>query len=73
MTCRNHLLIPFEWQRSCPAGGTTLSLVCYTTNWNNPPAYEAVSYAWGDANAKADVLCNGEIIEVTQSLYIALS
>ena len=57
-----------------PGGGDDpVSCLLYTTSWDNPPAYEAVSYAWGDANAKANVLCNGKIIEVTQSLYRALS
>ena len=53
-------------------GDQPVSCLLHTTNWNNPPPYEAVSYAWGDANAKAQVLCNGKIIEVTQSLYRAL-
>ena len=57
-----------------PGGGDhPVACLLHTTNWNNPPAYEAVSYAWGDANAKANVFCNGKLIEVTQSLYRALS
>ena len=54
-------------------GDEPVSCVLHTTDWNDPPKYEAVSFAWGDANAKAKVLCNGKIIEVTQSLYKALS
>jgi hypothetical protein len=35
-------------------------------------AYEAISYVWGDAAARKDILCNGFTFNITKSLYDAL-
>jgi hypothetical protein len=36
------------------------------------PAYEALSYYWGNATVKLPILCNGAKLEITTSLYSAL-
>lgn len=41
-------------------------------NWSNVPEYEAISYAWGDPNARVPVNCDGKRFEVTKNLYAAL-
>ena len=65
---------PFRVAEILPGGGDNpLSCLLHTTNWDNPPAYEAITYTWGDANARANVLRDGRLIEGTQNLYRALS
>jgi hypothetical protein len=44
----------------------------HIVDWVTTPNYEAISYAWGDPNIKAPVICDGSIIQVTQSLHTAL-
>jgi Heterokaryon incompatibility protein (HET) len=39
---------------------------------DNTSAYNALSYAWGDATQTQEVICNGALCTVTQSLYQAL-
>ena len=34
--------------------------------------YEAISYAWGDANDRKTVICNGHVVSTTRSLFEAL-
>jgi hypothetical protein len=36
-------------------------------DWNSPPSYEAISYAWG-AGEKVPVICNHRILKVTSNL-----
>jgi hypothetical protein len=36
------------------------------------PEYEAISYAWGDAQDRKMCLCEGRHLEITTSLYNAL-
>jgi hypothetical protein len=42
------------------------------TELESAPEYEAISYAWGDPANKIDVLCDGKILMITQSLKNAL-
>lgn len=37
------------------------------------PAFEAISYAWGDAKDKRRIICNDRRFEITHSLFEALS
>jgi hypothetical protein len=37
-------------------------------DWNSPPSYEAISYAWGDTKVKFPTICNGRTLEITLSL-----
>lgn len=50
-----------------------VSCSLHITDWQDPQEYEALSYAWGDVNAKATVICQGRKLEVTQSLYKGLA
>ena len=59
-------LLPFE-------KGDPVSCLLHLADWSNLPEYEALSYAWGDLNARATVICQGKRVEVTQSLYGALA
>ncbi|KAN0094157.1 hypothetical protein V8E51_017341 [Hyaloscypha variabilis] len=34
--------------------------------------YNILSYSWGDENLKQTIICDGENLEITQSLYDAL-
>jgi hypothetical protein len=42
-------------------------------DWSNVPSYEAVSYAWGNPELTAPVLCHGKRVNVTQNLHNALT
>lgn len=44
----------------------------HQVDFENAPKYEAISYPWGDPANKADVLCDGKVITVTQNLKNAL-
>ena len=35
------------------------------------PAYEAISYVWGDAPSRSTILCNGQPLSITESLASA--
>ena len=39
---------------------------------HSPPEYEALSYAWGSAEDKLDIICNGHVVRVTRNLCNAL-
>lgn len=41
-------------------------------NMRNPPAYEAISYAWGNPNIKVPSVCDGSLLEITPSLWEGL-
>ena len=34
--------------------------------------YEALSYTWGNTGCKADIVCNGQLLSITQDLKLAL-
>ena len=36
------------------------------------PEYEAISYVWGSENDKADILCDGKLLQIPQNLATAL-
>ncbi len=42
-------------------------------DWEDPPSYEAISYAWGDPNDVIPTICNDGILNITKSLHGALS
>ncbi|KAF5528917.1 het-domain-containing protein [Fusarium mexicanum] len=46
----------------------------HPVSWSDTsiPEYEAISYVWGDQNQKANIICHGRRLKVTQSLYNAL-
>jgi hypothetical protein len=53
--------------------GDPVSCLLHVIDWSNRLEYEAVSYAWGDPNARAPIICDGKIIEVTQNLHRGLN
>ena len=50
-----------------------VSCLLHTTDWSNSLEYEALSYAWGDPNIRAIVICQGKSVEVTRNLHGALA
>lgn len=54
-------------------GEDPVSCLLHTTDWADSLDYEALSYAWGDPNLRATVICEGKRLEVTRSLYGALA
>ena len=50
-----------------------ISCILHVADWSALPEYEAISYAWGDPNARATVICDGKRIEVTRNLYNGLT
>lgn len=50
-----------------------VSCLLHTTDLSKSIEYEAISYAWGDPNTRAIVICQGKRLEVTRSLYGALA
>jgi Heterokaryon incompatibility protein (HET) len=38
----------------------------------SPPDYEAISYVWGDPTETCNIICSGQQLAVTKSLYSAL-
>ena len=53
--------------------GNSVSCLLHVADWSNPLEYEAISYAWGDPNARAPVNCHGKRLEVTQNLHRGLT
>ena len=49
-----------------------VTCLLHIVDWSNLPEYEALSYTWGDANARATIICEGKTLSVTQNLYGAL-
>lgn len=45
-----------------------VSYLLHFADWNSPPPYEAISYAWGDTKIKAATICHGKSLNVTPIL-----
>lgn len=56
------------------ADNDTDSIVCSfkIADISVPPAYIALSYAWGDTSNTVTIICDGKAIQVTQTLHTAL-
>lgn len=39
------------------------------TSLDSAPPFEAISYHWGDASRKVDIICNGQYFSVTSNLH----
>jgi Heterokaryon incompatibility protein (HET) len=52
--------------------GNPVSCLLHVVDWSNPLEYEAISYAWGDPNARAEVSCHGKGLEVTHNPHRGL-
>ncbi|KAH8593018.1 heterokaryon incompatibility protein-domain-containing protein [Bisporella sp. PMI_857] len=56
--------------------GADTDPITYTldfADWQNPPPYEAISYAWGDPTRSFQTVCNGQQQELSRSIWQALS
>ncbi|KIW16992.1 hypothetical protein PV08_04183 [Exophiala spinifera] len=50
-----------------------ISCLLHLADWTQPPAYEALSYAWGDRKMSAAIKCHGKRLEVGRNLHTALA
>jgi len=55
-------------------GQPDAELACHLhlEDWTKKPAYEALSYAWGDPTIKFPINCDGQCLEVTGNLHASL-
>lgn len=53
-------------------GDDDISYLLHFADWNHPPSYEALSYAWGDIHIKVPTICDGKLLEVTPNLHDGL-
>jgi hypothetical protein len=51
---------------------TTIEVELLEANFDNPPEYEAVSYAWGVEGPTAAIVCNGKRLCVTPNVLSVL-
>ncbi|KAM0326794.1 hypothetical protein ACHAQA_006668 [Verticillium albo-atrum] len=51
---------------------TAVDLVLKSTSWNSLPAFNAVSYLWGDPASTRTVRVNGRLLPVTEHLHQVL-
>ncbi|KAL1842768.1 hypothetical protein VTJ49DRAFT_4253 [Mycothermus thermophilus] len=54
------------------SGNDPIVFTLHPARLSQTPAYEAISYNWGDATQRADVLCDGKGLSITVSLFSAL-
>jgi len=52
--------------------GDPVSCFLRNVHWVELPVYEAISYAWGDPKARAPVIVDGKLLDVTVNLQTAL-
>ena len=53
-------------------GDAPISCLLRVTDWNDPPPYEAVSYAWGDPKLVVSLKCHGKRLMVGRNLHDGL-
>jgi Heterokaryon incompatibility protein (HET) len=41
-------------------------------DWDEPPTYEAISYAWADTNIRVQIICESLMLDITPNLRDAL-
>lgn len=58
----------------CDPNATSSGIHCevFHAHLDDKPQYEALSYVWGSSDKPCQVLANGQRLEVTENLYIAL-
>ncbi|KAK3303226.1 heterokaryon incompatibility protein-domain-containing protein [Chaetomium strumarium] len=54
------------------SGSEEVHFTLHPAQLNDKPAYEAISYCWGDENDTRVVFCDQRVLRVTVSLYTAL-
>ncbi|KAH7405911.1 heterokaryon incompatibility protein-domain-containing protein [Phaeosphaeria sp. MPI-PUGE-AT-0046c] len=56
-----------------PSTGNQIQIHLFEADFNDAPAFEAVSYAWGhDTVSKATILCNDHVLSVTPNVEAVL-
>lgn len=55
-----------------PGSGDDVRFTLYPVRLGDKPAYEAISYCWGDPKDTLIVYCDGKQLHVTKSLYTGL-
>jgi serine/threonine protein kinase len=58
--------------RLLPSNGDTLSCILEVASLDLSPAYEALSYTWGDPCDVVQILLNGKFFSITRNLHRAL-
>jgi hypothetical protein len=53
-------------------GKSVVKYRLHFATFENPPPYEAISYAWGDPNLRRMSVCDGSILRITHNLYDCL-
>lgn len=56
----------------CLSTGNWIEIHLFESNFHDSPAFEAISYAWGQENAGSTILCNKEILYVTPNVEAIL-
>ena len=58
-----------------PAGSVNQPVKCQLRRFvlHEAPAYEALSYVWGDPAAKTKIICNRDLFMTTLNLFQALA
>jgi hypothetical protein len=51
---------------------TAIEIELSEANLDSPPEYEAISYAWGQEEANASIVCNGRYLLVTPTVISVL-
>lgn len=63
-------LLSFKQGSSTDRSGISISLVAYSLE--NAPPYHALSYFWGAQKARKQIDCDGQTMDITPSLHLAL-
>jgi hypothetical protein len=53
-------------------GSDPVEVSLITTPLSDAPSFETISYCWGDASDRREVLCNGCLLSITASLFTGL-
>jgi hypothetical protein len=63
----------FRILRLLPGNGSDpIAYSLHVSDWENPPEYEAISYAWGDPQYTLQTICDGQGQQITHNLWQAL-
>jgi hypothetical protein len=66
-------LFRFEKSQPCSAAcPVELRIHLFDIDFANPPAFEAISYAWGHHTASSGIICNGQQLFITPNVEAIL-
>jgi len=55
-----------------PTQPDVIKIDLFDATFEDPPKYEAVSYAWGQDNSDSTILCNGQLLRVSSGVVSIL-